>query len=96
MERKNCSYVLDGYTVKRLQDNFKCTNHSKLVFSLSLIYTSLTKDSFGLRWIYQQVNYLKFGDFSLTENQNQNGTQMNVQETQGNAIKLIVLFVQCF
>ena len=70
MERKNYSYVLDGYTVERLQDNFKCTNQSKLVFSLSPINTSLTKDSFGLRWIYQRVNYLKFGDFSLTENQN--------------------------
>ena len=33
-----------------------------------------------------------------TENvtENQNFFQMNVQETQGNTIKLIVLFVQCF
>ncbi len=33
-----------------------------------------------------------------TENvrENQNFFQMNVQETQGNAIKLILLFVQCF
>ena len=41
-------------------------------FSLSPIYTRLTKDSFGLRWIYQRVNYLKFGDFSLTENKIKN------------------------